>query len=186
MSKEDPAPTESLVNLYELIDEFYQDPIGHAELGGFIKQASIPQPYSNLLDHRAHMTVTVEAHAGESVDVQVHANHQRDKWYAREITLVTQQTQRVVQYGIVRLDITKLAPIVWQQIESQDIPLGRVLIQHNVLREVELCGLWQVTAGPSLALKMNQPEGTILYGRTALIHCDRMPAIELLEIVNCC
>ncbi len=186
MSEENLTPSKSLVNLLELIDEFYGEPIGHSELGDFIKQTSIPQPYSKLLDHHAHMTVTVEAHAGEPVDVQVHANHQRGQWYAREITLVTQHTQRVVQYGIVRLDTTKLAPVVWKQIESQQIPLGRVLIQHDVLREVELCDLWHIRAGRSLASKMNQTVGTTLYGRTALIHCDRMPAIELLEIVNRC
>jgi hypothetical protein len=27
------------------------------------------------------------------------------------------------------------------------------------------------------------PKGTLTYGRTALIHCNQEPAIELLEIV---
>lgn len=184
MSNAKPSPAKPSVNLQNLLDEFYVEPVGHRELGKFESRASVPSPYDGLLDHQEHMTVTVEAYAGEPVDVQVHASHMKDHWYSREITLITQQSQRIVQYGIVRLDTTKLDPVVWQQIQSQQTPLGRVLINHNVLREVELCGLWEVSTGPSLGLKMDQPSGTTLYGRTALIYCDRQPAIELLEIVN--
>lgn len=180
---------ESQVEIKELLNQFYDQPVGHAELGEFSSLDFVPAPYDSLLDHNAHMTVTVESHYGESVDVVVHrcqTNTEANgkQWYAREITLVTSQSKRIVQYGIVRLNIAALAPEVWQQIESQQIPLGRVLIQHNVLREVQLCGLWQVKAGPSLAKRMSLNVGDRLYGRTALIYCDGAPAIELLEIVT--
>jgi len=184
MSEANPSRQGSSVSLHELLDEFYETPLGHEELGRFQSMDNLPSPYDELLDHHAHMTVTVEAHANEAVDVQVHATREQDNWYSREITLITERSHRIVQYGIVRLDVAKLAPIVWQQIRSQEMPLGRVLIHHNVLREVELCGLWKVTAGPALSERMNQPIDTQLFGRTALIHCNGEPAIELLEIVN--
>ena len=130
------------------------------------------------------MTVTVESHYGEKVNVGVHRCHRRGAWYSREITLVTERTGRVVQYGIVRLDTEALDEDVWKQIESQSTPLGRVLIEHNVLREVQLCGLWEVQAGDSLADLMQLDVGSQVYGRTALIYCNRTPAIELLEIVS--
>ncbi|MBL6723951.1 MAG: hypothetical protein ISQ09_02565 [Rubripirellula sp.] len=186
MSEANDIRHRSQVNHRELLDEFYGSPLGHRQLGEFESMKELPRPYDVLLNHNAHMTVTVESHAKEAVDVQVHACHRHDNWYSREITLITQRSKKVVQYGIVRLDVSKLAPIVWQQIESQAMPLGRVLIQHNVLREVELCELWKVTAGPVLAERMEQPTGAELYGRTALIYCNREPAIELLEIVNLC
>jgi hypothetical protein len=62
-------------------------------------------------------------------------------------------------------------------------PRGRVLNDNDVLREVQMCGLWRVQAGPSLAAMMHLRVGEILYGRTALIYCHGAPAIELLEIV---
>jgi len=105
-------------------------------------------------------------------------------WYSREITLVTAHSKRIVQYGIVRLDTRMLEVGVWKQIESQSTPLGRVLIEHNVLREVQMCALWKVNAGPSLASLMELETGDQVYGRTALIYCDRAPVIELLEIVS--
>ncbi len=174
---------DSSVDINELLDEFYDQPIGHSQLGEFEAVASVPAPYDRLLDHHAHMTVTVESHYGKSVDVHVHRHQQRDAWYAREITLVTHQSRRIVQYGIVRLKPSALGAKVWKEIEDQSTPLGRVLIQNNVLREVQLCGLWRVSAGPSLAGMMHLRVGDLLYGRTALIYCDGAPAIELLEIV---
>ena len=174
---------DSSVNINELLDEFYEQPIGHSQLGDFQSVTSVPPPYNQLLDHHAHMTVTVESHYDQKVDVHVHRHRSRDHWYAREITLVTTQSRRIVQYGIVRLNTAALDSTVWQQIESQRIPLGRVLIDNNVLREVQLCGLWQVKAGPSLAGLMHLCVGDVLYGRTARIFCDGAPAIELLEIL---
>ena len=267
------------VDLGSLIGEFYDDPM---ELGVFIPVAQLEAPYASLLDHEAHMTVTVEQFHGRSVDVQVHrslsrlndgrmlqysdpsgvfgekaasanpigrrgeealatrrqrvpvSKHQLTEFalqttqYTREITLVTGtglpegsgQTAstsagdrfnelddraasvsarqirsasgkpnsghpgRIVQYGIVRLNTAALRQKVWAEIASGRVPLGRVLIQHQVLREVQLCCLWEVTAGPSLSRVLEVPEGCKLYGRTALIRCDSRPAIELLEIVR--
>jgi chorismate-pyruvate lyase len=174
---------DSRVDIRELLDEFYGAPVGHSQLGQFEPVESAPAPYDSLLDHHKHMTVTVESHYAQKVDVHVHRCERNGEWYAREITLVTAESRRIVQYGIVRLKTTSLDPEVWQQIESQQVPLGRVLIQHNVLREVQLCGLWRVQAGPSLAGLMHLRIGDVLYGRTALIYCDGAPAIELLEIV---
>src|SRR6056297_2536938 len=177
---------DSLVDIHELLDEFYASPTGHDQLATFCAVESVPSPYDSLLDHHAHMTVTVERHYGEKVAVEVDRWHRRDRWYSREIVLVTQQSRQVVQYGIVRLDTTALQPEVWKKIESRTMPLGRVLIEHNVLREVQLCGLWQVTAGPRLAQLLQIDIGQTTYGRTALIYCNRAPAIELLEIVAPC
>jgi chorismate-pyruvate lyase len=175
---------DSRIDIRDLLNEFYDEPTGHSHLGDFRPVANVPAPYASLLDHHAHMTVTVESHYDEKVNVVVHRCQRSDGWYSREITLVTERTGRVVQYGIVRLDTGMLDDEVWKQIESQSTPLGRVLIDHNVLREVQLCGLWEVKAGNSLAELMRLDVGDRVYGRTALIYCDRVPAIELLEIVS--
>jgi chorismate-pyruvate lyase len=174
---------DSHVVLEELLDEFYAAPVGHPQLGQFEQIDNVPPPYDALLDHHAHMTVTVESHYGQKVGVNVHRHLRDGDWYVREITLVTGQTRQIVQYGIVRLNVTTLGPDVWDQIQRQHLPLGRVLIEHDVMREVQLCDLWRVKAGPSLASLMHLRIGDLLFGRTALIYCHGKPAIELLEIV---
>lgn len=182
LSKDD-----SKVKIETLLAEFYDPATGFAELGRCTSTSDLPSPYNELLNHHAHMTVTVESHHGEKVDVVVHRHHRHQdssgQWYVREITLKTHGSQKVVQYGIVRLNIDALAPEVWARIESRQTPLGRVLIEHSVLREVQLCELWQITAGPALARLLDTQQGDTVYGRTALIYCDGEPAIELLEVV---
>lgn len=181
------------VDLESLLDEFYgglssqaaeDEHGGHLQLGTFERVDEVPSPFDGLLDHNHHMTVTVEGFYDEPVSVSVHRHHQHESLYSREITLVTEQSKKIVQYGIVRLNISALADPVWQRIESGEVPLGRVLIENNVLRDVKLQQLWEIKAGPCLAEKMHSVIGETFYGRTAMIYCDGIPAIELLEIVS--
>jgi chorismate-pyruvate lyase len=166
-----------------LVGLFYAAP---HELGRFqeVGPQSIPSPYRELLAHNHHMTVTVERHHGSLVDVRVLERRPTPPHYARKILLARQSDGRVVQFGIVRLDLGCLDEVVRQEIESGLDPLGRILIRHNVLREVELFKLFEVTPGPDLCRLLEMSPQQRTYGRTALIHCNGQPAVELLEIVT--
>ena len=164
---DDPSPP---VSLKRLLGEFYpgaklsESPVGHFE-----RQSEIPPPHRGLLDHDGHMTETVEAFYGCPVEVVVHRHHQSVddtdsgvNWYCREITLTETSTGQTVQYGIVRLKIESLQPEVWRRIESRGTPLGRVLIENDVLRRVELKRLWQVHAGPVLVDHLGVEPGSVV------------------------
>jgi chorismate-pyruvate lyase len=143
----------------------------------------VPPPYHGLLVHSHHMTVTVEAHHGEPVDVKVLEQIREEHSYARKILLVTQKTHRVVQFGLVRIHLSFCSPPVREEILSGQKPLGRILIQHDVLRRIEPTLFLHVQCGPAMMewFALNEPRWT--YGREAVIHCDGKPAIELVEIV---
>lgn len=188
------APTDSVhpadshgpadaVDLHTLVRLFYGD--WPDDLASFASVAleSVPPPYRELLDHHSHMTITVESFYGSPVDVTVFRTTTDPQWYGREISLVSRDTGKTVQYGIVRLRPQLLQNEVWQEIEAGKTPLGQVLIRHNVFRQVERVALWKVVAGRSLANRLEVGPGEITYGRTARIFCDGEPAIELLEIV---
>ncbi len=145
--------------------------------------SQLPQAYRRLLAHTGHMTVTVEDRHNCSVDVEVLQVLQTSTHYSRKILLRRQTDHRVVQFGIVRLALEPLDEDTRREIISQKVPLGRVLIEHGVMRAVQLLGLWQVTCGPELARYFGVEEGCVTYGRTALIYCNSEPAVELLEIV---
>jgi len=166
-----------------LVALFYNSP---AELGRFVERpaAELPSVYQKLLAHNHHMTVTVERHHGSLVDVRVLERRITDDHYARKILLTRQADGRVVQFGIVRLIFAYLDEAIRREIEAQATPLGRILIEHNVLREVELFKLLEVTPGPDLCRLFGASSSGRTYGRTALIHCNGEPAVELLEIVT--
>lgn len=169
-------------DLYELVQLFYPETETLADFRE-MPSGSLPSVYGALLDHNHHMTVTVESHHGCPVDVRVLRYEKKGTTYCREILLARQSDQRVVMYGIVRLHTRYLDDTVREEIESQRIPLGRVLIEHNVLRRVELGRLWEVTPNVDLQRHFNMDSPAVTFGRTAIIHCDDEPAIELVEIV---
>jgi chorismate-pyruvate lyase len=144
---------------------------------------AVPQPYHGLLVHEHHMTVTVEAFHGGLVDVNVLATHRSGEVYARKILLVLQKTGRVVQFGIMKINLRYCSEPVRQAILSERIPLGRILIEHNVLRRIEPTAFLRVVPSPAMTrwFGLDRPRPT--YGRLAYIHCDGQPAVELLEIV---
>jgi chorismate-pyruvate lyase len=168
--------------LDSLIAIFYAQP---ERLGQFrtVRAEQIPVPYRDLLAHNHHMTVTVEAFHASPVDVEVLSVAREQGKYCRRIVLRRTSDQAVVQFGIVRLTLGLLEQSVREQIEQAQTPLGRVLIENCVMRDVELHGLYQVDCGPDLAQLFDAPERTRTFGRTALIYCNGDPAVELLEIV---
>lgn len=170
-------------DLHDLVRLFYKQVEDLAQFEWEPDTLAVPQPYRELLAHNHHMTVTVESFYGCLVDVDVIDFRHEQGTYQRKILLKRQTDQAVVMFGIVRLHVRHLAAPVQSQIESREIPLGRVLIENNVLRRVELGRLWRVQPNTELQrhFKLEAPELT--FGRTAVIHCDNQPAIELVEIV---
>lgn len=170
------------IELDDLVALFYPLSIDFASFE-LRKAEECPAEYQSMLAHTAHMTVTVEERHGCAVDVEVLEDRRTETHYLRKILLRRQSDRRVVQFGIVRLALDALQPQVRDEIMAQQTPLGRVLIQHNVLRQVQLNALWEVTCKGELAELLEVSPDHKTYGRTALIYCDGEPAVELLEIV---
>lgn len=147
-----------------------------------VSSASLPEPYKSLLAHYHHMTVTMEEYHKTSVDVTVLDQRLDENVYSRQILLSKSGTDDVVQFGIVRFNFDYVTQAVKDEILAGEIPLGRVLINHNVLRHVDLGAVLRITAGPGLSKAMKIEPGQITYGRLATIFCNQQPAIDLLEV----
>jgi hypothetical protein len=169
------------VDLHSLLALF--PPANYLDDCEFVPADEVPEPYHGLLVHEHHMTVTVEAHHGSLVDVRVLHRRVDGDAYARQILLALQTTGRVVQFGIARVWLNYCSPEVRDEIVAAKTPLGRILINHNVLRRIEPLAFLRVVPGPAMLNWFGLDEARPTYGRLALIHCDGRPAVELLEIV---
>jgi len=87
-----------------------------------------------------------------------------------------------VQFGIVRFDLRVVLPAVREEILSEKTPLGRILINYNVLRHIDLGAILQIAAGPGLSQLFGCQKGEITFGRLATIFCNQCPAVDLLEV----
>jgi chorismate-pyruvate lyase len=155
------------------------------ELGKFepVSVEALPADYRSLLAHQDHMTVALEAFHDALVNVQPLDEWRDEASYARCSLLSRQTDGCVVQFGIMRIWPADLPEAAQRDITSKRAPLGRVLIRHNVLREVELITLWQIEPGPVLRRHLPHPAGEPIYGRSAQILVDERPTVQLLEIV---
>ena len=177
------ASPRSAPELEALAKIYYASPDNLADFQE-IQEQDLPRIYHTLLAHHQHMTVTLEAHNGCPVEVEVLLSETTATHYQRKVLLRRMGDRGVVLFGIVRITRGLLPAQVRQEIESESTPLGTILINRNIYRNVRLLSFWQVTPGDELRdiFELESPE--LLYGRTALIYCDDVPVIELLEIVT--
>ncbi|MBI1312146.1 hypothetical protein GC176_12715 [bacterium] len=152
------------------------------ECAEHVPSSQTPEPYKQMLVHDHHMTVTMESYHQSSVDVRVLDQKLDDDIYARKILLLKSGTDQVVQFGIVRFNFRYVTADVRTEILAGKTPLGRVLINHNVLRHIDLGAILKITAGRGLANLLQMREGDVTYGRLATIFCNHRPAVDLLEI----
>lgn len=167
--------------LQSLLDLFPQ-PKPLIERAEHTPQALTPEPYKQMLVHDHHMTVAMESYHGSKVDVKILDRRLDGDVYCRKILLLKSGTDTVVQFGIVRFDFRYVTQAVRDEILGGQTPLGRVLINHNVLRHIDLGAVLRITAGPGLGELLRMETGGITYGRLATIFCNRLPAVDLLEV----
>ena len=168
-------------NLATLLDLFPGDDQPECVL---IPARAVPKPYDKLLVHHHHMTVTVEAFHHSPVDVRILEMCLTEEYYARKILLTKQSDGAVVQFGIARIWLRFCSPPVRNAILAGNAPLGRILIEHNVLRRIAPIGFLQVRPGAGPEKWFGADRGRhVTYGRLGVIYFDEQPAIEVLEIV---
>lgn len=93
----------------------------------------------------------------------------------------------VVQYGVVGIALKRLPAAVVETIRCGQRPLGRILIEAGLHREVRDVRLLEVEPGPHLTAlfggSTDRPAATT-YGRVATIDVSGKPVLRLLEVVG--
>lgn len=144
----------------------------------------VPVPYDRLLVHEGHMTVTLERHHGAPVELNVIESRHAGDDYGRRLTLSVRDGANVVMAGIMRIRLSCCAEKVREAILSGRAPLGRILIENEVLRSIEPEAYLRIELTPRLRqLFRIGGEHDVTYGRIARIVCADETAVELLEVV---
>jgi chorismate-pyruvate lyase len=155
------------------------------ELGQFqeVGHNDLPAACRSLLANDRHMTVNLEGHHGCPIEVVVLESRVSETHYWRKIVLKRREDGAAVLFGIVRLARALFSEEILSKIENEQTPLGRVLIDANVMRNVRLLSLWRIIPKAELCSIFGLSSARPCYGRTALIYCDNALAIELLEVI---
>ena len=167
-----------MIQLESLFTEFDDAAIAPATWP--IAASGLPEPYRDLLVHAEHMTVTVERFHADAVDVEVLHAERHGAIYRRRILLRLRRSRQVVQFGLVEVNLDCLPTEAAEEILGGCTPLGRVLIEHDVLRIIEPVGyfrthwpqIWSVT--PTIET----------YGRLGIIWSHGKQAVRVAEILT--
>jgi len=149
-----------------------------------VKPEAMPDSFRRLLVHRDHMTTKLRAFHGAEVELRVLAERLDGDVYRRKIVLTLSGTARVVEFGVVRIDLRFVPGVVRNSILNGRRPLGEVLIDNAVMRRIE--PRWYLRFPASCAMLAEAglaPSGDV-FGRIGTIFCNGEPAIELLEVIT--
>ena len=178
---------------------------GHVSV---VRPSRVVEPFQSLLAHDSHMTVAMESFHEHAVSLDV-VKVMTDEvdgeiFYTREILLTSPQFQsekfglsprsqvlprgheHIVQYGIVRIATDRLPKDVVTRIQAGGTPLGRILIEADLHRDVRCVSLFEVIPGSHFSELCPGLESGVTsrtYGRFATISISSEPVIELLEVV---
>jgi hypothetical protein len=142
----------------------------------------VPEPYHRLLVHDQHMTVTLEAHHGKPVTVVPWKVHRHGDIYGRKLDLIV-EPGKTVMTGVMLINFGYCTDGVRDAVIAESAPLGRILIENDVLRRIDATAFVKLLAADPLVQRFKLPQPKPAYGRIATIYCDDRPAIDLLEIV---
>lgn len=166
----------------DLVDIFHADPATFGSIMA-VPAERVPEGPRRLLDHGSHMTVAMERFHGGPVTLEVVARRPDAAGrYAREI-LLAGPDGRIVQHGIVRIDLERLGPEPAALVRAEQTPLGRILLAAGLLCDVHDVALVEIAPGPHLRGLFGSSAAATTFGRVAEIGVAGSPAVELLEIV---
>ncbi|OWY69594.1 hypothetical protein B7486_19755 [cyanobacterium TDX16] len=177
------AQTDPQAALVEFCSQFLGKDV---DLSGatVVTSAEMPRVYRRLLVHNEHMTETLRAHHGEDVRLNVIKFETTPPIYRRYISLFLPEGDRVVELGMMKIDLRYATQDVRQQIVAQSAPLGELLVKARVMRRIEPKWYYRFDRTCKFLDDFGDDQMTEAYGRLATIFCDNAPAIELLEVVT--
>ena len=169
--------------LTSVLGQFPDDRIAAGQIE-VLEGGALAGAYRELLDHTHHMTVTLEERYGAPVHLEVLKVQHSGNNYSRKLILRAGEHGPVVLAGIMRFRLECVDQEVSEEILAAEIPLGRILIEHQVLRKIETVAFLRFPLGNSFGKLLDAAgKESFTYGRLAIIFCDGEPAVELLELI---
>ena len=149
-----------------------------------IDATAIPDPQCRLLVHDRHMTATLNNHYGQHAALRVLEVRRENGVYRRKILLTIDGGAKVVEYGLMRLNLVELPEPARHDVLSETLPLGEILARYDLLTRVDSRHYLRFPETSPIVDYFDQKQRVEAYGRLAMIYCNGRPAVELLEVVS--
>jgi len=92
----------------------------------------MPQPFRKLLVHEGDMTPTLEKFHESSIHLNVLGREQRDDFYYREVLLLADDSEKVVEFGAIKINLAYFPAQARLEILREHLPLGTILARYKI------------------------------------------------------
>lgn len=130
-----------------------------------LPEGQMPEPARQLLVHGQDMTSTLAAYHRSALRVEVLRQEEDDTLYFREVFLRTQSDDRIVEYGVIAIDLEQFTAPQREAIQAGRIPLGELLHRFKIPFVSSPIGYFAVAAERLGRRPFAAPAGTTCHGR---------------------
>lgn len=149
-----------------------------------IDPAAIPQPYRQLLVHDDDMTPTLERFYKCDVVLQVLSKVTEGSEYFREVVLRSHHTGKPIEFGAIKINLDRFAPLARQHVLEEREPLGHILKMDHVRHISRPRAFLRVASDELIDAALGLSGARILYGRSNTLFCpDGQALAEVVEIL---
>src|SRR5258705_6456077 len=149
-----------------------------------VRNEQVPEPYRSLLVHQSDMTSTLENFHGERIHLQVVGRDRRGGDYFREVVLKLEGSEKLVEFGAIKINLHLFASRAQEQILEEHYPLGRILKDCGITFYSRPQGFLRVASDSLINGLLNLEQTQLLYGRrNTLFDADGRHLAEIVEIL---
>ena len=155
------------------------------ELSALLETGSgpMPQPHRRLLVHDSDMTSTLERYHGETARLEELRRARKGMELWREVLLKGSHSDRVMEYGAIRIDLAAFdTDPRWAILEGRK-PLGAILAEHRVVYRSRPSRFFAVRSTSRLESLLGLDAPAILYGRQNVLLGKKGTLAEVVEIL---
>ena len=144
----------------------------------------MPEPFKSLLAHEHDMTPTLEEFHKCPLHLHVLRNFTRGDFYFREVVLRTDEGERPVEFGAIKINMVLFEPPARRLILEERWPLGHILRDCAVPHESHPKAFLRVQSDDFINRALNLSGMHTLYGRrNTLTDLKQRPLAEIVEIL---
>ena len=166
------------------LDDFYEHAGRTLPKIAVVQGAAVPEPYQQLLVHEGDMTPTLEKFYGATIHLQVLRREKRESFYFREVVLLTDDADRRVEYGAIKIFLDLFPLSARNDILAERLPLGSILAKYKIEHTSRPKGFLRIESDEYINLALGLTGKHTLYGRrNTLSNPDGHPLAEIVEIL---
>src|SRR5260221_409623 len=125
-------PTQSEIDFIYPLVESYQAaglPLPNIQR---VEEWDLPQPYRSLLAHGHDMTSTLHQFHQDGIHVRALERFTDGLIYRREVVLLLDRSEKPVEFGSIRIRLTRFPAVAQRLIREARLPLGTILEECHV------------------------------------------------------